>query len=118
MYVEALSGFPGAFSSFVFKSIGIPGLLKLLRDESQRDATFRSAVAFSEPGGARPRIFEGSVSGKISRMAKGSNGFGFDPVFVPEGSRKSIGEMTIEEKCAISHRGIAMRKFAAWFVRR
>jgi XTP/dITP diphosphohydrolase len=118
LYVESLGGFPGPFSSFAFRSIGIPGLLRLLRDESQRGATFRSAVAYGEPGGTRTKVFEGSVRGTISRAPSGSNGFGFDPVFVPERTQRSIGEMTLEEKCSISHRGMAMRKFATWYLRR
>jgi XTP/dITP diphosphohydrolase len=116
LYVEAMSGFPGAFSSFVFKTVGIPGLLALL-DGRPRKAAFRSAVAYCEPGG-RPRIFKGQVTGTIRRTPVGENGFGFDPVFVPDGQRKTLGELTMEEKCAISHRGHAMRKFAAWYSRR
>jgi XTP/dITP diphosphohydrolase len=116
LFVEALYGFPGPFSAYVFKTIGIEGLLALLERERSRRAAFRSAVAYCAPGG-EPRVFEGEVRGSITRSPKGENGFGFDPVFLPTGSQRSMGELTLEEKCAISHRGDAMRKFAAWYSR-
>jgi XTP/dITP diphosphohydrolase len=116
LFVEELDGFPGPFSSYAFKTIGIEGLLTLLGDRRSRKASFRSAVAYCEPRG-EPRVFEGQVRGRIARSPTGENGFGFDPVFVPSGSERSMGELTLEEKCAISHRGEAMRKFAAWYSR-
>lgn len=117
LFVESLDGFPGAFSSYVFKTLGVKGLLTLLEQEKSRRASFRSAVAFCEPGG-RPRIFRGEVGGTIVRSPSGNNGFGFDPVFLPSGSRRTMGDLTVQEKCAISHRGEALRKFAAWFTSR
>jgi XTP/dITP diphosphohydrolase len=116
LFVEALDGFPGPFSAYVFKTIGIEGLLALLEGEKSRRAVFRSAVAYCERGG-EPRVFEGNVRGSIAGSPKGENGFGFDPVFLPTGGQRSMGELTLEEKCAISHRGEAMRKFAAWYSR-
>jgi len=116
LYVEELDGFPGPFSSYAFKTIGIDGLLTLLGASKSRKAHFKSAVAYCEPGG-EPHVFEGKVYGRISRVPAGENGFGFDPVFVPAGSTRSMGELTLEEKCGLSHRGEAMRKFAAWFTR-
>jgi XTP/dITP diphosphohydrolase len=116
LFVDELRGFPGPSSSYVFRTLGIGGLLSLLRDAVSRSASFRSAVAYCEPGG-EPMVFEGSVSGTISRAGSGSAGFGFDPVFVPTGASRSFGELTLEEKCSVSHRGEAMRKFAEWYVR-
>ncbi len=115
LFVEALSGFPGPFSSYVFKTVGIAGLLRLLERERSRKASFRSAVAFCAPSG-EPVVFEGIVSGRILRSPVGAGGFGFDPVFVPDGRKKSMAQMTLEEKCRVSHRGVAMRKFGSWFV--
>jgi len=115
LFVDALHGFPGPSSSYAFKTVGISGLLSLLERERSRRACFKSAVAFCEPTG-EPRVFEGTVSGRISRSPSGENGFGFDPVFVPSGGRRSMGELTLEEKCAVSHRGEALRKFAEWYV--
>jgi XTP/dITP diphosphohydrolase len=117
LFVDALGGFPGPFSSYVFKTLGIAGLLGLLERERSRKASFRSAVAYCEPAG-EPMVFEGTVRGRILKTPIGEGGFGFDPVFMPEGRRKSMAEMTLEEKCEVSHRGEAMRKFGAWFAPR
>jgi XTP/dITP diphosphohydrolase len=115
LFVEALNGFPGPFSSYVFKTVGIAGLVRLLEGQTSRRASFRSAVAFCAPTG-EPVVFDGAVAGRILRVPVGSGGFGFDPVFVPDGRRKSMAQMTLEEKCQVSHRGEAMRKFASWFI--
>jgi len=115
LFVEALDGFPGPFSSYVFKTIGIAGLLRLLEREVSRKASFKSAVAFCTPSG-EPVVFEGIVTGRILRAPAGGGGFGFDPVFVPDGRKKSMAQMTLAEKCQVSHRGEAMRKFASWFI--
>jgi XTP/dITP diphosphohydrolase len=114
LFVDSLNGFPGPSSSYVFKTLGIGGLLALMEGARSRRASFRSAVAFCDPRG-EPLVFEGSVTGRISRSPSGKNGFGFDPVFIPSGSRISMGELTLEEKCELSHRGEALRKFADWY---
>jgi len=114
LFVEALGGFPGPSSSYVYRTVGVRGILKLLEEVRSRRARFRSAVAFCRPTG-EPRVFEGEVIGRISRSPSGKSGFGFDPVFIPSGGRRSVGELTLEEKCAISHRGESLRKFASWY---
>ena len=114
LFVEALRGFPGPSSSYVYRTVGIPGLLSLLKEARTRTARFNSAVAYCDPTG-EPRVFEGTVTGRISRSPTGEHGFGFDPVFVPSGSRISMGELSLEAKCAVSHRGEALRKFAEWY---
>ena len=114
LFIESLHGFPGPFSSYSYKTLGIGGLLSLLDGTRSRRASFKSAVAYCDPAG-EPRVFEGLVTGMISRSPSGANGFGFDPVFVPSGSRRSMGQLTLEEKCEVSHRGEARRKFAAWY---
>jgi XTP/dITP diphosphohydrolase len=116
LFVDSLHGFPGPFSSHAYKTLGIGGLLRLLEGSRSRRASFKSAVAYCVPSG-EPRVFEGLVTGSISRSPSGENGFGFDPVFVPAGSRRSMGQLSLEEKCAVSHRGQALRKFAAWYTR-
>ena len=116
LFVDELNGFPGPFSSYAFKTIGIPGLLRLMKNARSRTAAFKSAVAYCEPGG-RAKVFEGKVSGTIVNRPVGANGFGFDPIFLPERSPKTMGQLTVEEKCRISHRAEAMRKFAQWFLK-
>ena len=115
-FVEALNGFPGVYASHAFGTIGIAGVLKLLEGSRSRRAVFRSAVAYCTPGG-KPVIFRGEVKGRISEAQLGRGGFGFDPVFVPEGFRKTMAQLTVEQKCAVSHRGEAMRAFGAWYSR-
>ncbi|RLF24381.1 MAG: non-canonical purine NTP pyrophosphatase, RdgB/HAM1 family [Thermoprotei archaeon] len=118
LFIEALNGFPGPYSSYVYKTIGVQGILKLLDGINQRNAYFLSVVAYATPQG-RCFTFEGRVYGVISKEPRGSGGFGFDPIFIPnEGDGRTFAEMTTEEKCALSHRGKAFRKFGAWLVRR
>ena len=114
LFLDALAGFPGPFSSYVFKTVGITGVLKLLEKQRSRKASFKSAVAYCEPSG-EPLVFDGLVRGHILHAPAGVGGFGFDPVFAPDGGKKSMAQMTLEEKCLVSHRGQAMRRFASWF---
>jgi len=115
LFVEALNGFPGPYSSYVYRTIGIRGLLKLLWGVEERKAYFKSVVAFCNPE-EKVKHFHGVVYGKIAEEAKGSGGFGFDPIFEPnEEPGKTFAEMTIEEKNRFSHRARALRKFAEWY---
>jgi len=115
LYVDALSGFPGPYSAYVFKTIGADGLVKLLANYHSRNARFVSSLAYCEPSG-EPATFEGTVKGTIASRARGKKGFGFDPVFVPRGGTKTFGELTVEEKCRVSHRAASMKKFAVWYL--
>jgi XTP/dITP diphosphohydrolase len=118
LFIEALGGFPGPYSSYVFRKLGPEGVLHLLGDDvKNRWAFFRSALAYCEPGG-EPAVFEGSIRGRIVAGPAGSEGFGFDPIFVPEGGAKTLAEMSLDEKCRISHRAISVRRFGAWFAKR
>jgi XTP/dITP diphosphohydrolase len=118
LYVESLNGFPGPYSAYVFKTIGLAGVIALLRpDPSRREARFVSSLAYCAPLGA-PALFDGTVGGTIATRPRGKKGFGFDPIFVPEGGTKTFGELNLQEKCAVSHRGDAMRKFARWYLSR
>jgi len=109
LFVEALNGFPGPYSSYVFRTIGIDGLLRLMRGARDRSAVFRSAVAHVDREG-KVSVFLGEVRGFIAESPRGTGGFGFDPVFVPEGSERTFAEMTPEEKNLRSHRAKAVRE--------
>lgn len=118
LFVEALGGFPGPYSSYVHRTIGCSGLLKLLRGVKNRSADFRSAVAFSEEGGA-PVVFSGRAPGVVVHRERGTFGFGFDPIFAPDGGDgRTFAEMPPKEKNRLSHRADAMRKFSSWFLKR
>lgn len=114
LFVDSLNGFPGPYSAYAFKTIGLGGIISLLGSSRKRSAAFASSIAYCEPGG-EPVLFEGSVRGTITRKPRGVRGFGFDPIFVPEGGVSTFGELTLDEKCIISHRSVALRKFAKWY---
>jgi XTP/dITP diphosphohydrolase len=116
LFISALNGFPGPYSSYVFQTIGIRGVLELMKSIDDRDAYFHSVVAFCTPK-EKPITFHGKVEGKIINEERGTVGFGFDPIFVPlKGENKTFAEMEIEEKSRFSHRGEALRRFAGWYV--
>ena len=84
-----------------------------MKDLTNRAARFRCVIALILDG--TPRFFEGSVEGSILRTPKGRGGFGYDPVFLPDGFVKTFAEMTEEEKNTISHRKRALEKMALLF---
>lgn len=115
LYIDVLRGFPGPYSSFVFKTIGNEGILKLMRGVKDRRARFISVVAYATPNGF-VKVFKGEAEGVISEEKRGSHGFGFDPIFIPkEGAGLTYAEMDMNTKNRISHRGKAFREFARWF---
>jgi XTP/dITP diphosphohydrolase len=116
LFIKQLDGFPGPFSSYVYKTIGIIGVLKLLDSVKDRSAEFRSAIAFCAPE-IPPICFLGKSSGKISTKDQGTHGFGFDPIFKPDdGKNQTFAEMEIEEKNQISHRTRSVKKFITWYL--
>jgi len=117
LFIGVLNSFPGPYSSYVYRTIGTKGILKLMAKIKHRDAYFRSVVAFCDPEEkTEPMCFEGRIEGKIIYEERGSHGFGFDPIFEPLGeSGATFAEMSSEEKSTFSHRAQALRKFAEWF---
>jgi len=117
LFVQALNGFPGPYAAYVYRTLGNQGLLKLLERVDDREATFRSVVAYLSSELKSPICFEGSALGKIVRKRSVENkmGFGFDPIFKPIESSKTFAQMNVSEKCKYSHRADAFRKFAAWY---
>ena len=116
--VDALNGMPGVLSArWAGRAKDDAGnnalLLAQLADVpgERRGARFRCAVAFAVPGGAESVVF-GEMPGRIIRETRGSNGFGYDVVFVPEGEARTSAEMGDDEKDAISHRGKSLRRIA------
>jgi XTP/dITP diphosphohydrolase len=114
IFIEALNGFPGPYSSYVYRTVGTKGIIKLMKNIKNRDAYFQAVIAFSSPE-EEPICFTGKVKGKISLQERGTSGFGYDPIFEPlKGDGRTFAEMTIEEKNSYSHRAEALRKFAEW----
>ena len=117
LFINALNGFPGPYAAYAYRTIGNAGLLKLMANVEERKATFKSAIAYYD-GHAAPLCFEAEATGKITRterIGNGKSGFGFDPIFQPDGSKKTFAEMTLEEKNGFSHRAKALNKFAQWY---
>lgn len=113
LFIEHYKGFPGPYSSYTLKKIGLMGILKLMEGVEDRRAYYKSVIAFKH--GCELRLFQGSVWGRISGESRGTGGFGYDPIFIPdEGDGRTFGEMTIEEKNSISHRARAFRRLGAW----
>ena len=111
--VEVLGGLPGVRSarfagSSKTSSDNIEKLLRLLKGHENRKARFRAVMALIIDG--REFSFEGLVNGRITLEPGGSGGFGYDPIFIPEGHTKRFSEMSDEEKNKISHRYRALEK--------
>jgi XTP/dITP diphosphohydrolase len=117
LFVESLGGFPGVYSAYALKTLGMKGIITLLGASRERRARFVSSVAYCEPG-REPDVFDGWVDGSIADEPRGAGGFGFDPIFIPEGGVMTFGELSTDAKTAISHRGNALRKFAEWYLSR
>ncbi|RLE55545.1 MAG: non-canonical purine NTP pyrophosphatase, RdgB/HAM1 family [Candidatus Methanomethylicota archaeon] len=117
LFIKCLKGFPGPFSSYVYKTIGVNGILRLMEGLENREAYFESAVVFcSSPQFCK--VFRRRIHGYISLKAKGSGGFGFDPIFIPKGGDGStFAELSLQSKCSLSHRGIAFKAFGEWYNR-
>lgn len=119
--VDVLGGAPGVYSARYAgpqrrSADNIALLLENLRGKTSRAAQFRTVIHLVLPDGQWK--FEGIVRGTIREDGKGTGGFGYDPVFVPEGFEQTLAEMSLEEKNLISHRGIAIRKLAEFLHRR
>ena len=115
--VDALNGAPGVFTARYAGASRDPGanmdkVLQELGESDQRGAQFRTVVALWLDGQAH--VFEGIVRGTIARQRMGEGGFGYDPVFIPDGYDTSFAQMDADAKNAISHRGIAIRKMVAF----
>jgi XTP/dITP diphosphohydrolase len=106
MFVNALKGFPGVYSAYGQKTIGNDGILKLMEGVEDRSAVFKCCIGCDI--GGRTIIVTGTCNGYIMREARGSEGFGYDPIFSPDGKR-TFAEIGIEEKNTMSHRGNAIK---------
>lgn len=111
LFVEALGGFPGVYSAYVQRTIGNAGILRLMEAVENRNAHFKSVVAYIEPG-MQPAFFTGEVHGQIGFEERGRKGFGYDPIFYV--GEVSLGEMEMEEKNRISHRAASMKALKDW----
>ena len=106
LFIDALKGFPGVWSAYVQKTIGNRGILKLMEGVVDRGAEFRCCIGCDI--GGRRIVVTGVCRGYITDSETGTDGFGFDPIFSPDG-KVTFAEMSVEDKNLISHRGNAVR---------
>lgn len=119
--VAALGGSPGVYSArYAGKDASdrknVKKVLKEMRgihDFKMRAARFVCCIAIALPDG-RHKTFTGYARGTIGKRAKGNNGFGYDPIFIPHGDTRTFAEMSDSEKDALSHRGKAMKKLFSY----
>jgi XTP/dITP diphosphohydrolase len=111
--IDALSGFPGPYAAYVLHTLGNTGILKLMDEKVNRNARFTTAIAFADE--QEIAVFSGTIDGRITHHPRGCGGFGYDPIFEVEG--RTLAELPLEEKNAISHRARALAAFRDWFVR-
>jgi XTP/dITP diphosphohydrolase len=111
LFIRSLGGFPGVFSAYARSTLGLEGILRLVRGKD-RAAQFRAVIAFR--CGREERLFVGVARGTIASAPRGQGGFGFDPIFIPLSSRRTFAEMSPGEKLRLSHRGKAVRQLSRY----
>ena len=111
--VDAINGAPGVYSARYAgeqkdANDNMDKLLSELKDKWNRKANFKTVIALNLNG--KQNLFTGIINGKIIKEKIGTNGFGYDPIFVADGFDKTFAELSMEEKSTISHRGIAVKE--------
>jgi len=117
LFIESLDGRPGVFSSRYASDNDkrIEMVMSEMTGVRDRTAEFRVVfVYYYAPG--QYEVFRGECPGRIALAPKGSHGFGYDPIFVPRGYRKTFAELDPAVKNRISHRAVALRKFRKYFI--
>lgn len=118
--IESLNGRPGVDSAIYAgeprsNERNIAKVLNEMKGQTNRNAQFRSVFCYCS--GAGTFYFEGTVKGKLGDKVRGTDGFGYDGIFHPEGNSRTFAEMTIEEKKMLSHRAKALKKFLEFIKR-
>jgi XTP/dITP diphosphohydrolase len=110
LFINSLGGFPGPYSSYVFKTIGNKGILNLLKNS--RKAKFVSIITYCDK--KTLQSFNAKLDGVISKFQKGK-GWGYDPIFIPKNSKNTFAELN--NKNELSHRFKALKKFSNWYLK-
>ena len=109
VFADGLEGFPGVYSRYVYDTIGLQGILKQMENLENRQGSFKCVLGLLLENGDKYK-FVGECKGTIINEMRGDNGFGYDPIFIPEGHDMTFAELPPEAKNEISHRGRAMQK--------
>lgn len=104
--VHAWGNLPGALVKWFIDNVGNDGFIGMLGETTSREATVTTALGYCDKNGSQ--VFIGELRGIIASAPRGSNGFGYDPIFIPEGQSKTFAEMTDDERDAISMRALAV----------
>lgn len=112
LFVDVLNGFPGPQTAFFDEKVGKEKLLNLFDEDDPRDAAFRTAIACYDPESRDVRTFTGACRGTIV-PPRGEGGFGYDPMFLPDGHEKTFAE-DMDHKQQVSHRKEAMAQLREW----
>ncbi len=118
--IEALNGKPGIYSkrflnNFKNKNDCFNFIIKATNKTKNNKAHFKTSICLTTSNGYNV-FFEGRVDGSISKFIYGNKGFGYDPIFIPNGLSKTFGQMNLKEKNLLSHRSIAIRKFLQFII--
>lgn len=112
LYVTALEEFPGSHASYFLERCGINGLLTLMDGLEDRSAWFKTTIAIYRPDEGSIETYSGTCDGTISEKPMGTAGFGYDPVFIPDGNEKTFAEDK-EYKERVSHRKKAIEELVS-----
>ena len=108
VYFESWNKFPGPFVKYVHNFLGNKKILDLFKKEKNRKLVVQSVVAYHD--GKKIHTFVGTVKGTLSLKEKGSQGWGFDPIIIPNGEKQTYAQMGLKKKNQLSHRGKAFKK--------
>jgi len=108
IFISALQGFPGVYSAYANDTLRCEGILRLMEGVRDRTAEFQTVVLVSI--NADKHYFKSSCRGTIAEKKRGRHGFGYDPIFIPQGHKRTFAQMSLDEKNAVSHRGRAFRE--------
>ena len=108
VFIEAWNNFPGPFVKYAYQIVGLKKILELLKNEKNRNVVVKCAVGYHD--GKKVHVFIGEVKGVIAQEELGTEGWGFDPIIIPNGETQTFAQMGSKRKNKISHRGKAFEK--------
>lgn len=108
LYFDAWNGLPGALVRWFIDALGCKGICRIMKGEKNRRVFAESAFAFYD--GKAFKVASAKVEGSVPLEPQGEHGFGWDPIFIPKGFKKTFAEMTMEEKNKVSMRKLALEK--------
>ncbi|MDE1810828.1 MAG: non-canonical purine NTP pyrophosphatase [Candidatus Micrarchaeota archaeon] len=122
LFIRSLGGFPGIYSAYVYKTVGIAGVLRLLHGARDRSAQYRTSFCYTD--GKTTKLFEGANPGTISKRMMGARklesglaSMPYDVIFIPKGYKKTFSMLSVNLKNRISSRSVAFNKFADFFLK-